>query len=475
MKSHSNLMLCLSSVMLLLLLASCEKAYDLNDESPVTPSDSRNARMVVRTAAHVAGSSDVTDYVSYPVNVYVMDDEGKCVALQQIESASDELRIDIPEGTYDVCAVAGTDNYSIPTASSATKQTVLELKSGKGHGDLMTACSNVVMTQGEENRLTLQLQRKVMQVQGITLNNIPTDVTAVQFTISPLRKGLRLGGDYVDGTDSHTFSLTKQSNGTTWKSAASEYLLEARDNATFKVSLTNSEGTTSYSYASSEQLAANYKVNITGNFVDDEHITLSGTIKGTDWAGTVDVNFNFDATNVDGSGGSTVDPDDGDDSGELYGEAPEEGSYYEGCYVLRTVNNGHSTTVTLMSPTEVNKLQFSSSKDDDVKQASIQLAAESALESVAVEGVSGWRLPTQEEMEYVNENIDVINENIGFIGSGFTSITLKTGAYYCGYYFTSSDGNVYVYTLGSGEINTSPNTDRATYKVRGFATITFTE
>lgn len=403
-----------------------------------------------------------------------MDTGGSCVALQRMETAEDTLSLDLPVGTYDVYAVGGISNYDMPTQAEATKDSPLTPKSGQGHGELMTAYNSVVMAKDEENRLTLQLRRRVMQVQDITLTNIPTDVTAVSLTLSPLRSGVLLSGDYAEGTDSHTFELTKQADGSTWKSAAAEYLLEASNTVTLKVSLTRATGTTAYSYASTETLSANYKVNITGNYVDNENISLSGTILGTEWAGTVDLEFDFDSTNItstDNGGTSTDDPT------TLHGDAPAAGTMYKGCYVLRAVNSGTTTTVTLVTPTEKNKLTYTlTDGDTEASQAAIKTATDQALSEVAVSGVDGWRLPTQEEVEYVKDNVSSINEQIEALSSSSVETFLaKYGANYYHYYFTSSDGNIYVYCIVDGTITKQPASARATYKVRGFTELTFSD
>lgn len=453
----------------IIILASCEKVYVAEDE---TNSDdgSTHGNLVVRTAANIDGGTDGEDYVNYPVSVYVINSDGKCVALQEISSSSDELDIELEAGAYDLCAVAGTDNYDLPTKDNTAKETVISPKSGKGHGDLMTAYNSVVMAKGEENRLTLQLQRRVMQIQSVTLNGIPNDVSAVQMTISPLYKGITLDGSYVDGTDSHTFDLTEQSDGSTWKSVTGEYLLEAKNNVTLKVSLVKADGTTSYSYASDKQLTANHKVNITGNFIDDQHIKLSGTIQGTDWEEPIDVVFDFDSTNISTDGGDTGSEE------TLHGEAPAAGTIYKGCYVLRTASEDNTTTVTLITPIEVNKIKVSSSTDTDKKQQSIKENTATALESIAVSGLTGWRLPTQEEMEYIDNNADSINTKISALTTGdIEEIELTRSGYACGYFFTSDDGNIYVYVLGGYDIDKSSGTGRATYKVRGFTTVKFTD
>lgn len=467
MKSTRPIFLLLLS---LSLLFSCEKAYVLEEDS-VQPS-SGSGKMIVRTSARVSGEDNGNDYVSYPVNVYVMNDEGECVALRQISSSDIELNLELEAGNYDVYAIAGTDNYNLPSAENATKESYIEPLSGKGHGDLMTASNSVVLTKDEENILTLQMERRVMQVQSVTLNNIPDDVTAVQLTMSPLHKGLLLGGDYVDGTASHTFDLVRQSDEKTWKSSESEYLLEAKGNITLKVSLTRADGVTSYSYASSESLLANYKVNITGNYVNGDAISLSGTIKGTDWAGTVTMNFDIDQKGSSEQGGGS-EPEEPE---TLHGDAPAQGTLYKGCFVLRTSSTDNSTTVTLITPGEQNKIKVSSSKEEENVKNSIKENTTAALSNISVEDVTGWRLPSEEEMAYVDENLDEINEQIEALGdSGITTFVAKKGAYACGYFFNASDGNIYVYTLGGGEIDTTPGSERATYKVRGFATVTFTE
>lgn len=450
-------------------LASCEKVYVAEDDTGGSGTSTRGS-LVVRTAANVDDGTDGDDYVSYPVSVYVIDAGGKCVGLQEIASASDELDMELEAGTYDLCAVAGTGNYDLPAKDNATKETAISLKSGMGHGDLMTAHNSVVMAKGEENRLTLQLQRRVMQMQSITLNNIPSDVSAVQLTVSPLYKGLTLDGSYIDGTDSHTFDLTEQADGSTWKNETGEYTLEAKGNVTLKVSLVRTDGTTSYSYASDQQLAANHKVSITGNFIDDQHIKLSGTIKGTDWEEPIDVVFDFDSTNISTDGGNN-DPEEA-----LHGEAPAAGTIYQGCYVLRTTSEENTTTVTLITPTEVNKIKVSASTDTDKKQQSIKENTATALESVAVSDLAGWRLPTQEEMEYIDNNAESINAKISALATGdIEEIELTRSGYACGYFFTSNDGNVYVYVLGGYDIDKSPGTGRATYKVRGFTTVKFSD
>lgn len=48
------------------------------------------------------------------------------------------------------------------------------------------------MAYGEENTLTLSLERKVMLIENVSIKNVPSNVIAVNVTISPLYENLLL-------------------------------------------------------------------------------------------------------------------------------------------------------------------------------------------------------------------------------------------------------------------------------------------
>ena len=247
---------------------SCEK-YVVDEESGV---EEPNSMLVVRTRAALSDGTEPQEQakVSYPVNVYVFDEGGKCVELAEITSGDDEMSFKLPEGDYDVYAIAGATEsaYEMPTKENATKTSVITLREGCGHGDLMTADSNVALSKGEENTLTLSLERKVMMVESVTIGNVPDDVTAVSVSISPLYEDLLLDGTYSGGNGSGKIDLVETSDGSTWMSETGLYLLEAAGKATLKISLTRNGAVHSYSYSCAEDLKANYKVNINGTTVN---------------------------------------------------------------------------------------------------------------------------------------------------------------------------------------------------------------
>ena len=414
---------------------SCEK-YTADEEFDLSEA---NSTLVVRTclAPNEAGL-DESATISYPVNVFVFNEKGACVGVSVIRSEAENLSLKLPEGSYNIYAIAGADDnsYNIPTKENATKESPIILKDGSKHEDLMSAYSNVVLANGEENTLTLSLERKVMMIESVS--------------VSPLYEELLLDGSYLGENGVSTINLVKDVDGT-WKNNSEVYLLEAADNATLKVSLTRGDDVHSYSYSCAEQLKANYKIHINGTYGRDE-IKVSGTITGATWAGQIDVNFTFNNEEV---------------TPPSTGNAPEVGTLYNDCYVLKSDNSSNNTVVTLMSTCYWNKLEFV--KDD---QESLKEAIAAAFSKFTVEGIDSWRLPTLDELRYIKEHIEEINHKLNENDKEIFNIDFY-GVY--SYYFLDEDGLIKVYCPYRDEIEDSPNSGLASYVLRAFSTVEFVE
>ena len=431
---------------------SCEK---YNADEGIEAKEA-NSTLIVRTRAATADGTDSQDEakVSYPVNVYIFDAESKCIELDVIASEDEELSLKLPEGNYDVYAIAGAneEDYDMPTKENATKDAVIALRDGHKHGDLMTAHSSVTLGSEESNTLTLSLERKVMMLETVTMSNIPDDVTGVSLTISPLHESLLLNGNYSSETGSYTVNLTKGSDGSTWKNTESAYLLEAVGMATFKVTLTRADGLNhSYSYSCQDELKANYKINISGTYKEDD-IAIKGTITGATWAGTIDVDFTFNNGVIDDN---------------IPDYAPTVGTLYKDCYVLKSETSGNKTTVTLVTTSYKDKLAF-----EEGNQESMKTAVDAGIAELAVDEIEGWRLPTLEELKYVKDNKDYINQRLEQYDKPIFSIEDFYGAFS---YFYSDSGIIKSYCPYRGDTNNSPGSENEHLILRAFATVVFTK
>lgn len=445
----------LTPVLLLLAamtLFSCEK---FSDDENLGDAEA-NSTLVIRTRAAMA-QVDEDAKVSYPVNVYVFNSSDACVAVETIASDADEMKLALPEGSYHVCAIAGADaeNYELPTKENATKESVIALKADHQHGDLMTADNAVTLAYGEENTLTLSLERKVMMLENVTIKNVPGSVTAVSVTVSPLYENLLLDGTCSGNEGSYTLNLTREGETSTWKNDAGVYLLAAASTpATVKVTFSVNDKPTSYSYSCTEKLAANYKVNISGTYSSDG-VEMKGQIIGETWEGTTNIVFDFD-----GSGSTEAVEPGGDDEpgGEVTGDAPVAGTIYKGCYVLRVEGN----VATLMTPKYKSELKF------DNNQESIKAAVDAGIAELSVNGITGWRLPSIDEIKYIQAHkvqMESVEDVVKPIGGSYFLFTNQA----C-YYYQKSENEISSYNLEL-DYDTFPSSEKSSYILRAFTTI----
>ncbi len=427
---------------LMLVFTSCSKdILPENEESGFAKEANSILNIHTRTGTDANGDA----IISYPVNVYVFNESDECVEYLTLANSEDVLSLNLIEGTYTIYSIGGTssDNYTLPSKEDATATSVIQLASGKNHSDVMTAKNVVTLVDGEENNLTLAFERKVMQLQEITIENVPSATTAVSVDIAPLYKDICINGDYSGDNGAQNITLTKEDATKTWSNTESIYLLPASGNATISVKMTNADGTKSYSYTCADEFIANYKIKIQGKYTAKVGVTLTGTITGATWAGEKTITFEFDENS---SSGSTVtDPNEGtegddettggdDNTGDdettggetTNSDIPAVGTFYKDCYVLKhDVNeNDNTTIVTLLSTTLLN-VTYS-----DTDQATVKQAIDNVLLTYKVNEIGNWRLINAEELEYIKNNISDINND--YLDSGKQiAFIISAGTYTC--------------------------------------------
>ena len=422
---------------ILAMLAACEKS--IIDEDLQSP----NALLQVTTRA--GGGDEAT--VAYPVQVCVFQGD-ECRAVQTIGDEGQTLNIALVEGTYSVYAIGGASStdYSLPTKDDATTTTALTLKDGKALTDLMAATATATLVDGGTNTVTLGLARKVMMIQNIEIKKIPTAATAVSVTIAPLWQNITVGANYAGTTGSSTITLAKQSDGRTWKlpSPSGEgqgvrLLPPSNQPASVSVNITIGGATKTYTYSTSDQLEAGYKINIDGTYTEAVGVALTGTITGATWLGERTISFSFNESSV--VGGTTADNDDNNDAPTWL---PAAGSTYQGCYVLAAdvADDGQSAELTLMSPSEATCV-------------GTEAAVTAALATLGTAAVSGWELPTKSQMQLVEAK--VLSDDAS-LSEAF-------------YLFRKSDNGIGYHKLGGTSWATVPNTTTA-YRLRPVAVVT---
>ena len=375
----------IASALAVLGLTACEKGLDAEGEfTSSTASQVTNSVLQVTTRGG-GGSNDAT--IAYPVQVYVFQGND-CKAVQTIGDEGQTLNLPLVEGTYSVYAVggAGSTDYNLPTKDNATTTTALTLKEGRSLTDLMAASATATLVDGGTNTVTLGMTRKTMLIQDVTIKKIPTAATAVSVTIAPLWQALTVSGACANAGQSQTIALTKQADNRTWTNDATAFVMPPSSQpASISVNITSGGTTKTYTYSTSDQLEAAYKINIDGTYTEAVGVNLTGTITGATWLGERTISFEFDE-----NGSNGVNGDDPSELNNSSSDIPAVGDTYQGCYVL-TVNDADDyAEVTLLSPTELTGIDYSSN---------IQASTDAALSTVTDGDISGWEVPTTAEAQ----------------------------------------------------------------------------
>lgn len=377
---YKNQLFALTAVCGILTLGSCSQ--EVINEEMAEP----NSRLKVMTRS--TGEAEV----NYPVRLYVFGSDQKCKAVQTLEQADDAIDIKLPEGSYDVYALGGAEGnrYVLPTASSASKTSVIALQEGQKHGNLMAGHSLVTLSANGSNSLTIGLERKVMLIKGIVITNVPESTGAVSIKIAPLQGEMLLDGSYQGTDNGNTIALTKQSDNTTWAMASSDnYLLPSVGKPTITVTIDN----TAYSYTCATELEANHQISIEGTYkpstsTTPTEITLSGTITGPTWGDEKSISFDFG----EGAG----------ENNTSSANIPNTGEIYQGCYVLAVDGN----KVTLLSSTQKQNVLIDADLDN---QTTIASNIDGALASWGGTVSTNWRLMTDGEAKIIINSYETIN------------------------------------------------------------------
>ena len=385
----------IASVLAVLGLTACEKGLDGEADymSPAATGQVTNSMLQVRTRGASPGEEAS---ITYPLQVYVFQGDD-CKAAQTIGDEGQTLNIPLVEGTYSVYAIAGASatDYTLPTKDNATTTTALTLKEGRSLTDLMAASATATLVDGGTNTVTLGMTRKTMLIQDVTIKKIPTAATAVSVTIAPLWQALTVSGAFANAGQSQTIALTKQADNRTWtlpspfgEGSGVRLLPPSSQPASVSVNITIGGTTKTYTYSTSDQLEAAYKINIDGTYTEAVGVNLTGTITGATWLGERTISFEFDENgsstsgNNDNNGGGNNNNDNPNNQDNF----PAAGDTYQGCYVLAvSVIDANSAELTLLSPNE-----RSVSSDSD---------ANNALATLGVDGISDWSIPTKDQID----------------------------------------------------------------------------
>ena len=322
----------------------------------------------------VEARSSETGLVPYPLSLYAFNDEGKCLASQTIANEEERMELVLPVGKYRVVAIAGySDKYSIPEEPSLD--------------DLITLdeAADVPLMMGEEDieidgkgnvSMEIALSYVVAGV-NVSLKEIPSDVSAVSFGLSPLYSSLSFKGEYGNASSSVSVPC-HLTEGNVWKSDTLYVFPCSASKTLFSIVLEKKDGSKNkYEYMCPKGPESGRFFNVTGNY--NGGVSVTGNVIGGSWEGSDDVSFDF------GMFGQT----DGGNSGADIGELPEVGTIWNGSIVADvSENDSTGTEILLLSLEEWDAMTV---QVDEIKNG------------YSVNGITNWRLPSHGEAQMFRE------------------------------------------------------------------------
>ncbi len=334
---------------------------------------------------------NANEKVSYPLVIYVFNGS-KCCAKELVQSENENFAIALPAGNYSVYTIGGvsSEDYALPTKEDATTESLLKKSDDtQPHGDLMVACNkNIGIVAGKSQALDLKMERKVMQLDKIEMKNIPNEAEKVTVTISALYNGIHIDGSYSEEkTSTYNIELTKQEDGTTWKTTPNACLLPS-DETSIQVELKIGETTKSFSYSGKDKFVANSHFSITATYQAQK---LEMKFTGAVWGEDKEIDFNL--VDNDNTGGTT-----GTQSFKV-------GEFYNGCYIFEVDETNRIAKVI----SAIEKVPSSSKDIEQLTNAEITEILNAELSSWTTGNITNWRVMNVDEAKIIHDNYSAIN------------------------------------------------------------------
>ncbi len=361
--------------------------------------------------------------IDYPLYLYAFNKSGKLAASQTIDEEGKDMALTLSEGDFQVVAVAGVcDDYELPENPSLQDAIVLLNDEGAAT-PLMIGKADIGVSRNAGTTAEIALSYVVAQL-NVKLKNVPTDISTVQLSVSPLHSSLSMGGEYGGDAQKIKVDCSLNDDGT-WSAQPTYIFPGSGKETTFSVYFKKEDGTElTYGYTYQGTPEANHPFNITGSFADG--IIVGGSFEITGWEEAINVEFTF---------GANVVPDDEEETESDVPEidlsnVPEIGSIWNGT-IVADIGEADETGVNLLLMS-LEEWEATTSDINDI------------TDGYSVNELTEWRLPTHEEAALLrarfsgtgrlelNELIEEYNPDLYGLADGEKEryLCLKNDAYY---------------------------------------------
>ena len=397
-------------------IVSCQQIAE--DDDWFSEGEEKSLKVKVRSAGEAE--------LEYPLYLYAFAESGKLAASQVISDDEEDMSLTLSKGDFHVVAIAGTsDSYQLP--ENPELDDVVTMVGSKGaETPLMVGRANVEI--GSSSTATAQITLSyVVAALNVELKEVPSNVSAVQLSLSPLYSNLSMGGDYGGESQKVKVDCSEDADGS-W-SAETVYIFPGVGEKTiFSIHFKMNNGSeVTYGYTFQGTPEANHLFNVTGTYAGG--VIVGGSFDVDDWEGSIDVEFNF---------GANVVPDDEEDDDKENEVEDDEDVDLTGVPEVGTIWN--DMIVADMGEADEEGVELLLMSLDEWDATISQ--ADDVPDGYSVNGVSGWRLPTHEEATLLrarfsgdnrlelNELIAEYNEQLYGLDGEERYLCTKNGVYY---------------------------------------------
>ena len=396
-----------SSIILWCLTLAFFSSCQTIDEEPALD------KQIVKVKARSSGNSQI----NYPLYLYAFDEEGSCSASQTINQPNDSIKLTLPAGNYRVVAISDiSGGYQLPENPNALDDISIISNNGALTPMMMGKAD---ITIGENDTSLNITMSYVVTAISVALKGIPTDVTNVTLSLSPMYKAISMYGEYTE--NSHRLEIPCKLNTSNIWYANSIYTFPGGGKETiFSILLTYKDGTEcTYAYTYQGFPEANHPFNIGGNYIGG--ITVGGNLAVNGWGTPSDIEFNF--------GSTTNNKEDNENSSDIeISNLPQTGDLVNDCIAVKVIESNENK-VTLLILDTVEWICYASD-----------------AYRVPEEAGDNWRLPNETEAKLLNsifrdEALDTLNERLS--NNGFSPILVDQR------YLYDKDGEAYAFGFKS--------------------------
>lgn len=339
----------------------------------------------IESGTHFLKVSTVSpdDEVLYPVHVYAYDASGDEVSALDINSASDDLSMELSTGTYTIAAVSGSTDFSKGYASEP----------------LMLAKGNVTITTKDET-VGLTMQYAVAKL-SIALENVPENIKNVEVAVNSINTKISPLGECSNDKEVKLQCRQADEEGL-WKTDTVYVLPSVGESLTVTINFAKTDGSfIPYTYTYNNSLLAGVPYYFKGSYnsgIVNAKVTL--TLEGAKWNEAVNTDFSFgEGVNNNNNNQSSS------DAAVFYvDEMPAPCSVWNGHVVATVDDDGNAL---LLSLNEWENVSSADEEADNPTQASV-------IATGYEEGnIKGWEIPTEEQAAIFIESRE---ELIGALG-----------------------------------------------------------